>query len=93
MLSDCKLPFKCAHGRPRMVPLVQLNSTKAASAKEEKPRLWKLKNNDPVPIFKKIRHPHPPTVSQFKMQTKTWFFDKIFTSSCVQNDFTESGQI
>ena len=40
-----------------------------------------------------IRHPHPPTVSQFKMQTKTWFFDKMFTSSRVQNNFTESGQI
>ena len=43
--------------------------------------------------FQQIRHPNPPTVSQFKMQTKTWFFDKIFTSSSVQNDFTESGQI
>ena len=54
MLSDCKLPFKCAHGRPRIVPLVQLNSTKAASAKEEKPRLWKLKNDDPVLIFNNL---------------------------------------
>ena len=43
--------------------------------------------------FQQIRHPNPPTVSQFKMQTKTWFFDKIFTSSRVQNNFTESGQI
>ena len=54
MLSDCKLPFQCAHGRPTMVPLVKLNSTKATSAKEEKPRLWKLKNDDPVPIFNKL---------------------------------------
>ena len=54
MLSDCKLPFQCAHGRPTMVPLVKLNSTKTTSAKEEKPRLWKLKNDDPVPIFNKL---------------------------------------
>ena len=54
MLSDCKLPFQCAHGRPTMVPLVKLNSTKATSAKEEKLKLWKLKNDDPVPIFTKL---------------------------------------
>ena len=54
MLSDCKLPFQCAHGRPTMVPLVKLNSTKAKSAKEEKPRLWILKIDDPVPIFNKL---------------------------------------
>ena len=54
MLSDCKLPFQCAHGRPTMVPLVTLNSTKATSAKGEKLKLWKLKNDDPVPIFNKL---------------------------------------
>ena len=54
MLSDCKLPFQCAHGRTTMVPLVKLNSTKATSAKEEKLKLWKLKNDDPVPIFTKL---------------------------------------
>ena len=54
MLSDCKLPFHCTHGRPTMVPLVTLNSTKATSAKEEKLKLWKLKNDDPVPIFTKL---------------------------------------
>ena len=81
MLSACKLPFQCAHGRTTMVPLVKLNSTKAKSAKEAKLKLWNF------------GHPYPPSVSQFKMETKTWYFEKIFTSSPVQNDFTESGQI
>ena len=81
MLSACKLPFQCAHGRTMMVPLVKLNPTKAKSAKEENLKLWNF------------GHPHPPSISQFKMETKTWYFEKIFTSSRVQNDFTESGQI
>ena len=54
MLSACKLPFQCAHGRPTMVPLVKLNSTKVTSAKEEKLKLLKLKNDDPIPIFNKL---------------------------------------
>ncbi len=74
MLSDCKLPFQCAHGRPTMVPLVKLNSTKATSAKEEKLKLWKLKNDDPVPIFTKLDILILQLTVNSKCKQKTWFF-------------------
>ncbi|KAI0970961.1 hypothetical protein F4678DRAFT_108908 [Xylaria arbuscula] len=36
-LADCAFPFQCAHGRPSMVPLVDLGSTMAYTSDEAKP--------------------------------------------------------
>ncbi|KAI0809498.1 hypothetical protein GGR55DRAFT_650173 [Xylaria sp. FL0064] len=36
-LADCAFPFQCAHGRPSMVPLVDLGNNMAYTTDEEKP--------------------------------------------------------
>lgn len=36
-LSRCRFPFQCAHGRPSMVPLIELESTACLTGKEEAP--------------------------------------------------------
>ncbi|XP_062325905.1 DNA mismatch repair protein Mlh3 isoform X1 [Osmerus eperlanus] len=40
-LSSCKLPFQCAHGRPSIVPLVDI--LHLSDQQEPKPNLWKLR--------------------------------------------------
>ncbi|KAI0403524.1 hypothetical protein F4802DRAFT_571717 [Xylaria palmicola] len=42
-LADCALPFQCAHGRPSMVPLVDLGDNAACTADERQPAgsFWK----------------------------------------------------
>eukprot|EP00112_Aurelia_sp_Birch-Aquarium-sp1_P019057 Seg4643.3 transcript_id=Seg4643.3/GoldUCD/mRNA.D3Y31 product="DNA mismatch repair protein Mlh3" protein_id=Seg4643.3/GoldUCD/D3Y31 len=44
-LAHCKLPFQCAHGRPSIAPLLDLNSTEQLASCEDakKPKLWKLR--------------------------------------------------
>ena len=44
-LARCKLPFQCAHGRPSIAPLLDLNSTQQLVSREgvQKPMLWKLR--------------------------------------------------
>ena len=82
MLSDCKLPFECAHGRPTMVPLVKLSSTKAGSAKEEKLKLWKLKNDDAVPIFNKLASSSPNCQSIQNANENMVFRQNIYFFPC-----------
>ncbi|XP_038075581.1 DNA mismatch repair protein Mlh3-like [Patiria miniata] len=44
-LSQCQLPFQCAHGRPSVIPLFDLKllaSTVYDKVDEHKPRLWHL---------------------------------------------------
>ncbi|KAF8786816.1 DNA mismatch repair protein Mlh3 like protein [Argiope bruennichi] len=41
-LSTCKLPFQCAHGRPSITPILDLNKINLLSKKRETPKLWKL---------------------------------------------------
>ncbi|XP_063428250.1 DNA mismatch repair protein Mlh3-like [Mytilus trossulus] len=38
-LSKCKLPFQCAHGRPSVVPLIQLGDR---HQERKRPNLWKV---------------------------------------------------
>ncbi|XP_063594582.1 uncharacterized protein LOC134771578 [Penaeus indicus] len=42
-LSSCALPFQCAHGRPSIVPVVNLTHLAKGNKKERKPNLHKLK--------------------------------------------------
>ncbi|GIX85256.1 DNA mismatch repair protein Mlh3 [Caerostris extrusa] len=42
-LSKCKLPFQCAHGRPSIAPVLDLNKIETLSKKRDLPKLWKLK--------------------------------------------------
>ncbi|GBL96905.1 DNA mismatch repair protein Mlh3 [Araneus ventricosus] len=41
-LSTCKLPFQCAHGRPSIAPILDLNKIKSLNKKRATPKLWKL---------------------------------------------------
>ncbi|CAL1272605.1 unnamed protein product [Larinioides sclopetarius] len=41
-LSTCKLPFQCAHGRPSIAPILDLNKIKSPNKKRTQPKLWKL---------------------------------------------------
>ncbi|VDI36522.1 DNA mismatch repair protein MLH3 [Mytilus galloprovincialis] len=38
-LTKCKLPFQCAHGRPSVVPLIQLGDR---NQERKRPNLWKV---------------------------------------------------
>ncbi|ROT85098.1 putative DNA mismatch repair protein Mlh3 isoform X13 [Penaeus vannamei] len=42
-LSSCALPFQCAHGRPSIVPVVNLTHLAKGRKKERKPNLHKLR--------------------------------------------------
>ncbi|GIY58484.1 DNA mismatch repair protein Mlh3 [Caerostris darwini] len=42
-LSKCKLPFQCAHGRPSIAPILDLNKIETLRKKRDLPKLWKLK--------------------------------------------------
>ncbi|XP_052058174.1 DNA mismatch repair protein Mlh3-like [Mytilus californianus] len=39
LLTKCKLPFQCAHGRPSVVPLIQLGDR---HQERKRPNLWKV---------------------------------------------------
>ncbi|XP_023705296.1 uncharacterized protein LOC111863317 isoform X2 [Cryptotermes secundus] len=41
-LSECQVPFQCAHGRPALVPIVDLQHIEQTQVRP-KPQLWKLK--------------------------------------------------
>ncbi|XP_042869248.1 DNA mismatch repair protein Mlh3-like isoform X2 [Penaeus japonicus] len=42
-LSTCALPFQCAHGRPSIVPVVNLTHLAKGNKEERKPKLHKLR--------------------------------------------------
>ncbi|XP_047500098.1 DNA mismatch repair protein Mlh3-like [Penaeus chinensis] len=42
-LSSCALPFQCAHGRPSIVPVVNLTHLAKGNKRERKPNLHKLR--------------------------------------------------
>ncbi|XP_034783940.1 DNA mismatch repair protein Mlh3 isoform X4 [Acipenser ruthenus] len=42
-LSVCQLPFQCAHGRPSMLPLVDLDHLEMEKQDPPKPNLMKLR--------------------------------------------------
>ncbi|XP_015923493.1 DNA mismatch repair protein Mlh3 [Parasteatoda tepidariorum] len=43
-LSECKLPFQCAHGRPSIAPLLDLNKIDRLNRKRPCPQLKKLRD-------------------------------------------------
>ncbi|XP_054720163.1 DNA mismatch repair protein Mlh3-like [Uloborus diversus] len=43
LLADCKLPFQCAHGRPSIAPILDLNKIAALSKKRSTPQLSNIK--------------------------------------------------
>ncbi|KAG8194296.1 hypothetical protein JTE90_004527 [Oedothorax gibbosus] len=42
-LAHCNLPFQCAHGRPSIAPILDLNKLATLSKKRKLPQLWKLR--------------------------------------------------